>query len=460
MDIAQTFESAIQDARHFQEGQKQPLLVNAIQKIATATSLPANTQCYRCGGNHKASSCTFKESACHHCKKKGHLAKMCRNRRDPSTGKSTSKGMHQVTLDDEGTQDDVYRMYNLPGPQTNPIQVTVSIENQDVLMEVDTGASLSVISEATYKSLSTVLPLQPTQAKLCTYTGESLGVLGSISVSVLHNQQQKQLSLLVVSGDGPSLLGRDWLTQLQLDWTAIHQLCSPDKVQGVLDRHSKVFKDELGTLQGKKVKVHIDAAVQPKFVKHRPVPIFQKHQVEVELQRLQDASVIEPVQFSDWAMPIVPIIKQDGSVHICSDYKVTVNKALKSEVYPLPRIDELFTALAGGERFSKLDLSHAYQQLVLDDESQMLVTINTHKGLFKYNRLPFGVTTAPSIFQRVMEHLLQDLNFVTVYLDEILVMGKTTAEHLANLDKVLSRLEKAGMRLKQTKCKFLLPEVE
>ena len=212
----------------------------------------------------------------------------------------------------------------------------MSIENQDVLMEVDTGASLSVISETTYKSLSTVLPLQPTQAKLCTYMGESLGVLGSISVSVLHNQQQKQLSLLVVSGDGPSLLGRDWLTQLQLDWTAIHQLCSPDKVQGVLDRHSEVFKDELGTLQGKKVKLHIDTAVQPKFVKHRPVPISQKHKVEVELQHLQDASVIEPVQFSDWATPIVPVIKQDGSVRICSDYKVTVNRALKSEVYPLP----------------------------------------------------------------------------------------------------------------------------
>lgn len=153
-----------------------------------------------------------------------------------------------------------------------------------------------------------------------------------------------------------------------------------------------------------------------------------------------------------------PCYQQDGSVRICGDYKITVYRALKSEVYPLPRIDELFAALAGGERFSKLDLSHAYQQLVLDDESQMLVTINTHKGLFKYNRLPFGVTTAPSIFQQVMEHLLQDLKFVTVYLDDILVTGMTTMDYLANLDEVLSRLEKAAMHLKQSKCKFLLPE--
>ena len=109
--------------------------------------------------------------------------------------------------------------------------------------------------------------------------------------------------------------------------------------------------------------------------------------MEVELKRLQDASVIEPVQFSDRATPIVTVIKQNESQRICGDYKVTVNTALKLKVYPLPRIDKLFTALAGGERFSKLYLLHGYQQLVLHDESQKLVTINTHKGLFKYNRL-------------------------------------------------------------------------
>ena len=91
------------------------------------------------------------------------------------------------------------------------------------------------------------------------------------------------------------------------------------------------------------MKLHLDLAVQPTFCKPRQVPFALKKKVEVELQHLQDESVIEPVQFSDWATPIVPVTKQDGTTRICGDFKVTINKALKSEVYPLPRIDELFT---------------------------------------------------------------------------------------------------------------------
>ena len=149
-----------------------------------------------------------------------------------------------------------------------------------------------------------------------------------------------------------------------------------------------------------------------------------------------------------------------GSVRLCGDYKVTVNSIAHNEVYPLPRIEELFTAVAGGKIFSKLDLSHAYLQLQLDETSQEYVIINTHRGLYRYTRLPFGVSSAPAIFQRTMETLLRDLPMVVVYTDNILVAGKSQEEHLTNLAQVLQRLEDAGMRLKKEKCSFCLPEVE
>ena len=179
--------------------------------------------------------------------------------------------------------------------------------------------------------------------------------------------------------------------------------------------------------------------------------------VEQELNRLQRQGVLTPVAFSDWAAPIVPVLKKDGSVRICGDYRLTVNQAAKLETYPLPKIDDLLTSLAGRKTFTKLDLAHAYQQVELEKDSRKFVTINTHKGLFEYTRLPFGVASAPALFQRTMENLLQGLKHVCVYLDDILVTGSSEREHLENLAEVLKRLESAGMRLK---CEFMLPSVE
>ena len=94
---------------------------------------------------------------------------------------------------------------------------------------------------------------------------------------------------------------------------------------------------------------------------------------------------------SEWAAPIVPVLKPDGSIRICGDYKITINRAAKPDMYPLPRVEDLFATLAGGKSFTKLDLAEAYQQIPLEDTSKQYVTINTHKGLYRYNRLPFGV---------------------------------------------------------------------
>ena len=118
----------------------------------------------------------------------------------------------------------------------------------------------------------------------------------------------------------------------------------------------------------------------------------------MELKRLQQLGVIEPVTTAEWAAPIVPVIKGDGSIRICGDYKLMVNQVAKTNVYPLPKIDDLLANLAGGKKFSKLDLANAYLQIPLHEDSKKLVTVNTHKGHFRYNRLLFGVSAAPSIF--------------------------------------------------------------
>ena len=97
---------------------------------------------------------------------------------------------------------------------------------------------------------------------------------------------------------------------------------------------------------------------------------------------------MEPVQYADWALPIVPVLKKNGAVRVCGNFKVTVNQVSRLDRYPIPRVEDLLSKLAGGKWFTKLDMSQVYQQLKLDESSRQYVVINTHKGLFCYTHLP------------------------------------------------------------------------
>ncbi|XGW34785.1 hypothetical protein V3C99_018643 [Haemonchus contortus] len=109
---------------------------------------------------------------------------------------------------------------------------------------------------------------------------------------------------------------------------------------------------------------------------------------------------------------LVVVPKPGGKIRICGDYKVTVNPQLDINQYPLPKPDDLFHMLHGGKKFSKVDLSDAYMQVELEESSRMYTTINTHKGLFEYTRIPFGIASAPAIFQRIMEETLAGIEGV------------------------------------------------
>lgn len=128
--------------------------------------------------------------------------------------------------------------------------------------------------------------------------------------------------------------------------------------------------------------------------------------------------------------------------------------------YPLPRIEYVFQNLEGGDKFSKIDLREAYQQVLLMDESSKLVTISTHKGLYKYSRLPYGIMLAPSYFQKLMETALVDLEGVVVFIDDILVTAPNDDIHIERLKMVFQRLLECGLRIKREKCQFFKNSVQ
>ncbi|EYC31243.1 hypothetical protein Y032_0004g2046 [Ancylostoma ceylanicum] len=127
--------------------------------------------------------------------------------------------------------------------------------------------------------------------------------------------------------------------------------------------------------------------------------------------------------------------------------------------HPLPTVEDVFSKLNGEELFSQIDLADAYLQVEVDDESKELLTINTHRGVFRYNRLTFGVKSAPGIFQQIIDSMIAGLNGVAAYLDEIIVTGRNMEEHRQNLEALFERIHTYGFRVRIEKCTFMMSEI-
>ncbi|XP_054732479.1 uncharacterized protein LOC129240599 [Anastrepha obliqua] len=278
-----------------------------------------------------------------------------------------------------------------------------------------------------------------------------LTVVGEYDASITFKGNTKTVVVVVVDSANPPLLGRTFLRSFNFELLQINNINFENNNAAVVEQlkieFAEVFEDKLGEFKNSQICLKVVENATPVFCKPRPLPLAWKAKVEKQLRDLISSGVLEPVDNSDWGTPLVPVLKPNGDLRICGDYKITINKFLEDFKYPLPRIDEIFASLEGGEIFTKLDLSNAYNQLILDDESQLLCAWSTHIGTLKVKRLPFGVKTAAAIFQKTMESLLRNIPFVVVYQDDITVTGKTMQSHIKTLRLVLQKLQNAGLKL-------------
>ena len=173
----------------------------------------------------------------------------------------------------------------IPSSSRAPICVSVLVEGKPLSIEVDTGASYSVISKHTDDQEFNTYQLQSSDVQLKTYTEEPLSVYGQFSAQVTYEDQSLPLKFVVAGKNGPSLLGRDWLQTLRLNWSTIFSIKN-DRLSSLLDQYSDVFTKELGPLKGFKAKLFIDSHTRPIFCKARPVPYRIRPQVDSQIDKL------------------------------------------------------------------------------------------------------------------------------------------------------------------------------
>lgn len=470
--------------------------------------------CYRCGrADHRANRCTHQNSTCSFCNKKGHLKAVCFKAQferkhtnyiddhdDGDSGGSSDGGnggdggdggdsesdsMEELFNIDQSSDDGGEESQSSKTPEEilnnlqdnsklrSKFQICLKINDISLGFEIDSGSPVTIISDGDKQQHFRDTKLNSTNTKLVSYCGTQIQVLGFIVVRVNSGIQCRDLKLYVVQSNRKPLLGREWLRELKLNWNEIFSNSQSEKTVASIQQHqtlnnieklkakySNVFEKSMGKIQNVQAHIRLKSNVQPIFIKARKIPFALLESVENELDDLEKSGIIKKVESSRWATPIVPIRKAGNKVRICGDYKITVNPRMVVEEHPLPTIEELFASMAGGDKFTKIDLTKAYLQLEVHPDDQEILTLSTHRGLYQPTRLMYGIASGPAKWQREIEQILKDIDGVSVFLDDIKITAPNDNIHLQRLEMVLQRLSKYNMRVNFGKCEFMANDIE
>jgi len=322
-----------------------------------------------------------------------------------------------------------------------------------MVFKLDTGAAVTAIPA----SLKHCVPNIMKSNKILKGAGNNnLTVLGYAEVTISNNKSTIKENVYVVDNLTTPLLGKPAITNLGL-------ISFVDSV-GTTQKdwflsYPNLFKG-LGTMDNE-VKIILDNKVSP-FVQCTPrrIAAARRQPLRDELERMEKLGVIEKIEEpTEWCAPCIVVPKKENKIRVCIDF-TQLNKAVKREFHPLPNSEETMSELGNSRVFSKLDANCGYWQMKLDKKYQKLTTFITPFGRYYCKRLPFGISSAPEIFQREMQKILIDLEGIVCQMDDILVHGSSMEQHDERLNRVLERLQKAGVTLNESKCEFARTEVK
>uniref|UniRef100_A0A914XSI1 RNA-directed DNA polymerase n=1 Tax=Plectus sambesii TaxID=2011161 RepID=A0A914XSI1_9BILA len=414
--------------------------------------------CWNCGdATHFNADCPSKQNKCRTCGVTGHKDGHCEQRK----GRPQAKSVKQIAINWTDTTHDAERNY-----------ATVVIQGVEVRLQADNGSDATIILHEDWKKMRkpTLTPCPDAKA----VNGTPLRLYGYFHTSFHCTLSPRGRTGTCYVSDAVRVMGQSWLNQavpehlhgLKLICASIAQSTTvpaadtASTIAALKSQFPNVFLPGLGRCTKTKAVLQLKPDATPVFRRSRPVPHAAIADVEAELDRLVDKGVLSGTNYSDWAAPVVVVKKSDGRIHLSADYSTGLNDSLHLHQDPLPIPEDIFSTLNGGRYFSQIDFSEAYLQIEMEEESKRLLTIATHRGLYNFNRPPFGVKSAPGIFQQVVDTMLAGIEGATAYLDDIIIVGKDAADHWKNLQQVFKRIAEFGFRVNLEKCNFFWTEIQ
>ena len=405
--------------------------------------------CHRCGiPGQKAghSNCKARNADCKKCGNRGHFAKVCRTKFPQSRHNSQANQVQQEPDLCDPVDHTIYTV-------STDNHVSLLINDTLVKCVADTGASINIIP----------LHLCPvkfekavTSRTLRTYGGYTLKVIGHVLLRVAYKNVtvDSKFAVVDVKDDYP-LLCTDLCNKLGILTEMIQNINS---VSDDLNEFDCLFEG-IGKVKDTKCELKVSSDAIPKSSPSRRLTPHLLAKVKDQLELMQKEEIIKPAECTEWLSPIVPVMKKSGEVRICVDFRY-LNQYVVREPYQIPTFEDIFSKLTNAQYFSQLDAKSGYHQLEMSEDSQKYLCFSTPVGNFQFCRMPFGISSAPEMYQKVMSSILDGCPGVLFFLDDILIFGRTKLEHDTNLKNVLRKLKNCGIRLNRDKCKFSTTKVE
>ena len=336
---------------------------------------------------------------------------------------------------------------------------------------IDSGATCNIVDRATWESLKqkgVKCQSRKCEKKLFAYgQTKPIEVVGTFESELYCEESGEKCvdEFTVVEGSGKALLGKDTAEKLNVlrvgppSSPQAYSITSEGNSVDIVKNFADVFSG-VGKLKDYQLKLHINKDVKPVAQPVRRLPFGLREKVDQKLDELLKEDIIEEVPSgpTEWVSPLVVVPKPDGDIRICVDMR-KANEAIERERHPIPTIEEVLHDLNGSTVFSKLDLKWGFHQVELDADSRRITTFITHRGLFQYKRLMFGITSAPEKYQKIVKDALIGCKGVANIADDLIIHGCGIQEHDQNLLTVLRRLRECGLTLNEKKCQFRLPKL-
>ena len=428
----------------------------------TQTREVPSKECHKCGYKHGNNKCCAKGKRCTKCQKLNHFARVCHSKPD------ARKGVH--LLDEEDSDDELFVgcITSINTVELSEWYEELTVQNKAVKFQLDTGAKRNVLPYKIIEDLGIQCHVEKTQIKLKSYSGHQIPTRGVVKLPCEHKGKVHNVQFHVVEVEAPAVLSAQTCKAMAL-LVRIHQLNDSQPQgqhciskyptvanQNILNEFSDLFQG-LGCIPGEhsiKVDPRIPAVVHPP----RKVPVSLKGKIKDELDRMEQTGVIvRQTERTDWINSMVAVVKPN-KIRICIDPR-DLNKAIQREHFPMTTIEEVVAGMPQVKVFSVLDAISGYWQVKLDEASSKLCTFNTPYGRYRFTRLPFGIKSAPEVFQHRMSELFEDVEGVKVIVDDLLIWGENDDEHDARLKQVLNRAREVNLKFNAKKCRIRQEEV-